>query len=315
MVGRTRRQASRRRRVAHAFAPGHLTGIFVPATQARDPRARGSLGAGIVLELGAWANATYDVSDGPSVSVVSDRPGPLPISTDVARRLAEGRPGRLRIELRHELPIGQGFGMSAAGAFATGLAAARVLGVERARAREVAHLADLFGGGGLGGVSAILEGGWEHRVTAGLPPAGRIVHRPFRRRLWLAVVGGPLPSPRLLGSAGFLAKVGAAGRPGLRELARRPSVPTLLAESERFTDRLGLGSAAMRAALRRLRAAGAWAGQSMFGRSLWAVPRSPADRSAVVQELDRLRLPAVELAASDRGAWAADGPMPREQAF
>ncbi|MGB7124093.1 MAG: pantothenate kinase, partial [Thermoplasmata archaeon] len=131
---------------ASAFAPAHVTGVFRPSPRTRDPRARGSIGAGVVLELGVRATAEFRAGPTRRLQLTSDVPIPLPISENVARRLAPPDAGTLRVRLDHELPIGQGFGMSAAGATATALAVGTISGRSRADALRVAHLADLFGG-------------------------------------------------------------------------------------------------------------------------------------------------------------------------
>ena len=112
-----------------AFAPGHVTGIFRPDAESHDPRGRGSVGAGVVLELGAWAEACFTPGPARRVRLTGDGPGPWPISEDVARRLASRLSGTVTVRLAHELPVGQGFGMSAAGALATALAVGTLAGV------------------------------------------------------------------------------------------------------------------------------------------------------------------------------------------
>jgi pantoate kinase len=293
-------------RVARAFAPGHVTGVFAPDLSARDPRGRGSVGAGVVLELGVWATVRWRPGTRRSeVRILSDAPGPLPISAEVARRLLGDRPGRLEVQLRHELPIGQGFGMSAAGALATGLAVARALGSARQRAIETAHLADLFGGGGLGGVSAVLGGGLELRERPGVPPFGRTRHRPFSPSILLAVVGRPLPSPPLLRDRRFLERVRAQANLSLPRLRTRTDAPTFLDEAERFTDGLGLASPPVRRVLTKVRATGARAAQAMFGQSVFIVPADPVERRAVVEMLEKARIRAVELRAARNGATSS----------
>jgi pantoate kinase len=305
----------RHRRVAHAFAPGHLTGIFAPVTGVRDPRGRGSLGAGVVLDRGAWAEAVLD-GEGPGrLRVASDLRRPVPISRDVARRLRVPSQGSLEVRIRHELPIGQGFGMSAAGALATGLAVARLLGRRPEEAAAVAHLADLFGGGGLGGVAAILGGGWERRVVAGIPPFGRIEHRRFPWPLTVAVRGRALWSPPLLGDPRFLHRVRVAGAEGLRRLGRHPTGRAFLEVSEEFTDRMDLADPPLRAAIADARSSGAWAGQAMFGRTVWAVPRSPDAADSLDEAWRRRGVRSVVLRAAAGGAWAADGPGPVGKRF
>lgn len=288
-------------RRAGAFAPGHITGIFEPADGDADPRSRGSRGAGFVLELGASAVASLSSSRRRHVGVSDERGGGLPISLDVANRLLGSVTARLDVRLRHDLPVGQGFGMSAAGATATALAVARLTGGTRRRAVETAHLGDLFGGGGLGGVAAILGGGIEFRRSPGVPPWGRVVHTPEDSPLWIAVLGGPLPSPRLLRDPSFLDRVRRAAR-DLDDLLAAPSFERLLDASEGFTDRLDLAPRELRDAIRALRRRGAWAAQAMFGRVVFAAPRRDRDRPTLVKWFLDRTFPAVELVPARRGA-------------
>ncbi len=270
-------------RAAWATAPGHVTGIFLPATGSRDPRGRGSLGGGIVLDAGARAVARWRPSARRRLRVVDDSGHPLPISREVAERLRGSRPGSLEVLLTHELPIGQGFGMSAAGALATALAVARLFGIERSRAIETAHLADLFGGGGLGGVAAILGGGLEFRTRPGIPPWGQIVHRPWPGPIWIGWMGRPMPSPRALADRSLRRRIERAGRQ-LPALLQDPEPARLFEASERFTDRLGLAGGTLAPRIARMRKAGAWTLQTMFGHGWLAVP--PTAR--VDQELRRI---------------------------
>ena len=288
-------------RVARAFAPGHVTGVFRPEATARDPRARGSVGVGVVLELGVRATARYRPGGPRRLHLSSDIPGPLPISDTVARRLFPATSGTLSVHLTHELPLGQGFGMSAAGATATALSVAALFRVRRSHAVEVAHLADLFGGGGLGGVAAILGGGLEVRRRPGVPPFGDVVHSPFPPAFFVGVVTPPIPSPGILGQPRYLRRL-AAAYPLWSDLGDRPSPEAFFERAERFTDWVGLAPPRLRTALRALRRRGAWAAQAMFGGTFVALPRSDAGRASVVAWLARSGIRAVEVRAAYRGA-------------
>jgi len=288
-------------RIARAFAPGHVTGVFRPDVSHRDPRGRGSVGAGVVLELGVTAVAAYVPGTRPRVRVVGDGPGPWPISEEVARRMATRLSGAVTVHLTHGLPVGQGFGTSAAGALATGLTVGALAGRSRAEAVQVAHLADLFGGGGLGGVSSILGGGLEVRVRPGVPPFGRIRHHPFRPALLVGVVGKPIPSASVLNDPIALHRITRASD-GWELLGDHPSVEQFFRVSERFTDHAGLSSPAVIRAVRALRHRGAWAGQAMFGESFFALPRTPAARAKCLDWLRGEGLRAVELRAATSGA-------------
>ena len=298
-----------RARVSVAFAPSHITGIFSPDLSPRDPRARGSVGAGIVLEVGVRATAVLRPGSARRVVVRSRERAELPISRETADRLLGDRRAGLTVDLEHALPIGQGFGASAAGALATALAVAPLLGVRRPRAIATAHLADLFLGGGLGGVASILGGGLELRTRTGIPPWGRVLHTPFPYPVLVSVVGVELPSPRLLGNSRFLDRVRAAAESGLRELGGRPDPRRFLDASEAFTDALAIASPVVRRTIRALRRAGGRTAQTMFGSSVFTVPTTPSARRSVLREIERRGLYAVELRAGRAGAGRR--PLPR----
>jgi pantoate kinase len=215
--------------------------------------------------------------------------------------VAPAETGTLTVRIAHELPIGQGFGMSAAGALATALAVGALSARPRELAVRVAHLADLFGGGGLGGVAAILGGGIEVRTRAGIPPFGKVVHRPFPFPLLIGVVGRPIPSPSVLHDPSALRRIARAAE-GWEELATDADPDRFFRLSERFTDRAGLASPAVRRTIVALRRRGAAAGQAMFGESFFARPRSDAARAACLEWLRREEIRAVEIRAARRGA-------------
>jgi pantoate kinase len=191
--------------------------------------------------------------------------------------------------------------MSAAGALATALAVGSLSNRSRGHAVRVAHLADLFGGGGLGGVAAILGGGLEIRRRPGVLPFGEVVHRRFPLAMLVGVVGRTIPSPSVLGDAEALRRITDASR-GWEDLSRHPSADRFFRWSERFTDRAGLASPAVTRALTALRRRGAVACQAMFGQSFFAVPRSRETRTACLEWLEGEGVRAVEIRASTCGA-------------
>lgn len=258
-------------RRAQAFAPSHVSGIFVPRLEGRDPRARGSVGAGVVLDVGVTAVVEWQEGGRTAVRFSSNLPSPLEISATAARRLLGARRGRLTVHLDHPLPLGQGFGSSAAGTLATSLAVADLLGLPRRKAVEVAHLAELFGGGGLGGVAAILGGGLEVRTRPGVPPFGRVVHRAGSGVVILGTVADPIRSPDLLHDSAGLRRF-RVGERWFDELASHPGWPAFWEATERFTDAVGLAPPRLRAVIRGARRRGARAGQAMFGGSFLALP-------------------------------------------
>jgi len=295
-------------RRAIAFAPGHVTGAFAPCTDGRDPRGRGSIGIGLVLDEGVVAEAEWLPSPRTSVAVTSRPSLDAAISTEVARRLVAGHRGRVRVRLTHRLPVGQGFGMSAAGALATALSVGAVLRVPRGRQIETAHLADLFGGGGLGGVASILGGGLERRLRPGIPPFGRIVRRRTRAPVVVAVLGRPLPSPSILSDSRRLRRLASAWD-GLDDPGTPPTLERFWAASEQFSDRLGWAPPEVRHGIRAIRRRGGRAAQAMFGRSLFAsLPEEPR-RTELLDWMRRTGIRAAELGVAQGGARLRQAPV------
>lgn len=295
-------------RRAVAFAPSHVTGVFSPSVESRDPRGRGSIGAGIVLEVGVRAIGRFNPEARRGLRLTSDVGRRLEISEDAAIHLLGDRRGHLDIHLLHTLPIGQGFGSSAAGALATALAVARLLDRSRSAAVQTAHLADYFGRGGLGGVAAILGAGLEIRVRPGIPPFGRIEHHPLSGSVLVGTFGKALPSPSILSRPRLLERIRhSAG--DLDQLTAHPTLEDFFRLSEGFTDRVHLASPRLRAVIRSLRRRDTSACQAMFGESFIAYPRTRAARRAVVNWLLEQGLPAAELKPARRGAFAAPGSM------
>ncbi len=276
-----------------------------PGTATAAPRARGSLGEGFVVDAGAWAEASWEPEGAHRIRVTAPGLPDLPISREVADRLFADRKGTLTVRLHHELPVGCGLGMSAAGAVATALAVGRLVEATPRTCCAVAHLAELFGGGGLGGVAAIQGGGLERRVRPGIPPWGRVDRRPWAAEIWIVLADRPLPTPPLLANSRFLGQVDRASREPLGPLRRG----TVMGRGEACTDRLQLLPRPRARRMLELRAAGAWCGQAMLGRTLWVVPRPLADPGAIESLLAELRGTVVRVPIAPRGARRLSGPV------
>lgn len=194
---------------ATAFSPGHLSGYFRPV-YGTDPAQTGSLGAGIVIQEGVtstiWPSDKTEISverlDPVSGCMVETVPASPPIHYLLERM---GVTGTVRTECC--LPIGAGFGLSAAALLSTATAASALFGLSLAPAEcaALAHEAEIVHRTGLGDVAACMGGGRDCRKGPGIRAE---IERTFDIREPLcAVIFGPLPSPEVLGSPEAMARV------------------------------------------------------------------------------------------------------------
>ena len=250
-----------------AFCPGHVSCVFQPVTSF-DAMCTGSRGIGIRLNKGA--TATVEERDDGVVNIYLDGTQEIAhITRMVAENLAPGRGFDIRIE--NDLPVSQGFGMSAAGALAAGLCIADMTGRSRSDAFKAAHAAEVMGGGGLGDVAAIVAGGdIPVRTVAGFPPFGRVENADFTiDHLTLVVIGGELRTDSVLGDPFTLKKVREAAVESMDSFIRDPSYENLFDASNAFSSKSGLESPAVRRAIGCLMGAGHRAGMCMLGNSLF----------------------------------------------
>ncbi len=182
---------------SQAFAPGHITGFFVPSDNLSDMERIGSTGAGFSVKLGARAQANVGGSDWDIY--VNGVHTAFSVVEKAICGLARGG----TVDITTELPFSQGFGMSGACALSSALAVCEEMDLPRERAVRAAHLAEVFCRTGLGDVVAQSVGGFETRLKPGLPPFGEIVSRCEEREVVLGVSGGPLITPDVLGDPSF----------------------------------------------------------------------------------------------------------------
>ncbi|HWH08274.1 MAG TPA: sugar kinase [Candidatus Thermoplasmatota archaeon] len=278
---------------AAAFAPGHVTGIFEIHDQHADPERRGSRGAGFSLAQGALTYVEVAPADALAIDVTLDREpaeaattreavtallkeavklGKVPLNRDAPK----GSRARIRVRVATELqlPVSQGFGMSAAGALSAALALAKCLRMGRTDAVRAAHVAEVAHRTGLGDVVGAALGGFEVRVKPGLPPWGLAQTFVGYGDAVLCVIGGRLETKAVLSDPARRQAVNDAGGRALDALLTSPSLPLFLEQSQRFARESGLLTPDMERAMHAAKAHG-HASMSMLGHSLFAFGNVP----------------------------------------
>lgn len=261
-----------------AFAPGHVSGLFAVHDEHPDVLRKGSRGAGWSIDKGA----TAIVRPGVGRVTAGGQPFTAPV-THRALNLLDSRTRELDVELRLDLPSGQGFGMSAAGTLAACLAAADLLDLEPEAALAATHQAEVESGTGLGDAIGAWLGGAEVRIAPGIPPHGGALRIEAEADFLFCTFGAGIATPSIIRDARWKARTRQLGDAAVDRIVaagRAVAWETLLLEAHDFSLGLGLMPDGMRRAGQALPAGVMW-GQAMLGTTLWATgPRGKLDAAA-----------------------------------
>ena len=226
---------------AAAFSPGHISGFFEPVYSKRDMDRTGSRGAGINVSLGAVSEVVAESSTKQDFEIyVNKRKSSSPVIRLALRYLLGEKPFHVVVKTNLELPLGQGFGMSAASALSATIALAKIIGVPSTDAMKASHYAEVQLKTGLGDVLACCFGGVEIRKEAGLPPWGMIEHIPGRYELVLCVVGRKLDTKKILTDPVKASNIVTYGRYCTKKLLENPSLENFFSLSQVFTKKTNL---------------------------------------------------------------------------
>ncbi len=266
-------------RTAVAFSPGHISGYF-RRVEGSDPSTTGSVGAGVVIDEGV--RSTVAPAAKTSVRVVRQdhaTTGSPPVEYALDRL---GVAARVTTECR--LPIGAGFGLSAAALLATLMAANHLFDLDLS-ADEVAaraHEAEVLHRTGLGDVAASRAGGVVCRTGPGIHAD---IIRIYPEEPLYAVSLGPLPTASILSSEEAMARIAAA----FPDRCPRDLADFCLL-SRAFAEKSGLIAAGVQKVLEDCDAAGVPASMTMLGNGVFAAGESAERVLSRFGEVYRLRI-------------------------
>lgn len=167
---------------------GHVTLLFSIHSESNDPMQQGSRGAGFCVEAGVECTIqAIPLAEGEEFNIsiaIQSADGPLDdeeaallyvdVFEEFMQRELLDETYCYHVDLNLELPLSQGFGMSAAGALSCAQAICSLLELETYPA-HIAHLIERQNSSGLGDVLAATVGGIELRTQPGAPQSSGCV--------------------------------------------------------------------------------------------------------------------------------------------
>ena len=267
---------------AKAFCPGHITGFF-QIMEHKDPMRSGSRGAGLCVSLGATSTVMIEEGNGEVIVTINGKEVTAPVTATAVYNVILDRKVDVYVDTILDLPMGQGFGTSAAGALSAAQATSDLLGLPFRVALRAAHEAELSNRTGLGDVAALSRGGLTFRRKEGLPPFGIIDRINAEPEVVLCVVGGPISTPKVLGDPGKRKAVNEVGKECVKQMALSPTLATLMRLSRKFMSDTDLATKEVEEAVKAAEEYGP-ASMAMLGNSVFAVGHVK-DQDRVLSEM------------------------------
>ena len=218
------------------FVPGHITGFFTIENHEIKLK-NGSCGAGFLLTKGV--KTTVSASDELTVNV---NQGDSTVIDEVLSILELEDTG-FKITQDIQLPIGAGFGTSAASALSLTLSLNEFLnlGYSEELCGQIAHMAEVNLGAGLGDVIAQTGHGLVLRTKPGAPGIGEI--KSFEEDVFIAwKTFGEIETSDIIHDSHHKEVISASGARYLEMFEEEPTLENFLAFSSGFSHEIHLMS-------------------------------------------------------------------------
>ena len=272
-------------KTAKASSPAGISSFFEICDRTADGKPIlnfeqvGARGGGFGIKKGVLTK--IDVTEAEKNSVkVSINGKPLPeagTTKTVVQMLLSKVSGTYNVMVKHkvDVPIGAGFGSSAAGALTTALALSKALGLDLTynQIGRIAHVAEVKCKTGLGTVGPLMFGGCILTIEPGAPGIAIIDRIPISADyVIVAGVFGSIPTKEVLASPEKRLAVNKWGKKTLEKILSEPSLENFLACCCDFAEKTGFMTESVRTLIRLAEGAGAiGVAQNMVGEAVHAL--------------------------------------------
>jgi pantoate kinase len=270
---------------ATAFSPAGISSFFeiCDTTSSSEPitdlKKVGARGGGFGIKKGVKTTVSLSKAKINKIHVsINGRTTPEAETTKtVVEMLLEKANEKYTAVVRHnvQIPIGAGFGSSAAGALTTALALSKALSLKLTynQLGKIAHIAEVKCKTGLGTVGPLMLGGCILTIEPGAPGIAVIDRIPISTDyVIVAGVHGSIPTREVLSSPERRLAVNKWGRITLDRILSEPSLENFLACCRDFAEKTGFMTNRVRTLIRLAEKAGAiGAAQNMVGEAAHAL--------------------------------------------
>lgn len=287
------------------FVPSHITGFFEIIDDS-EPLKKGSRGAGVVLDQGVQTNIT--IEDGSGTSAVKVKGKSKSKLASISYKTIELLKNYYRIddkniEIDHEfqIPVGTGFGISAACALGTSLGIARTLKLPLTynQAASIAHLTEIEMKSGLGDVIAEITGGLVLRLKEGAPGFGRtdkiildrdVGSRSLDEYYIISKTLGEIETSSVIEDPIWKEKINQTGKDLMSKLLEKPDIETFFKLSRKFAEETSLMNAEVKEVVDILEEETIGASMAMLGNTAFALSQTPDTSvdNVIVSKIDNL---------------------------
>ena len=275
------------------WVASHLSGIFEIVDQNDDLLLRGSRGAGFSINRGV--TTWIEPNSKNKLEVYFDNKPQLItdafITTTVLRLFDPSLLDQpFTIYHSFDVPIGGGFGASAASAVGCAFAVNTAFNYNKSDLElwQIAHKTEILCKTGLGDVIGLYQGGVERRIHPGAPGIGKTtsLHLPKETYTLLTLRLGRLLTSEILRKPELKSTINKAAQKTLAMLDQFPSFENFLKQSQQFTVTSGLATKEVLHIIHKLSEKGIDAAQIMLGTSLFALVPESFDIPTILKELE-----------------------------
>ncbi|ADZ10341.1 GHMP kinase [Methanobacterium lacus] len=286
------------------FAPSHITGFF-EIKDNKEPLKKGSRGAGIALDKGVVTNLQLTEKDSPNgsnieVTINGEKDQKNTTITHKTMEIMEAKykinhllhGTQLKIDHKVDVPIGAGFGISAACAIGTALGITKLLQLNLTynQATSIAHLAEIEMQSGLGDVVAEVNGGITLRIKEGAPGVGVLDKLlPKNKDLYILCKSlGCIETSEIIGDPGHKERINQTGGAMLNQLLLDPVPKTFLKLSKKFAENTKLMTPEISEIIAILQEETMGASMAMLGNTAFAISKTPETsiENVIVSRID-----------------------------